>query len=138
MGKRKNTLLLICFLSFLSCLLIFGRIYSIREKGEIPSPAQTKTSGQTLFLDAIPSPSPSAPPVTNTTKSYLKQKVINLLPITTEDFIIEYSPDTDIFFIIATHQPKELCYQRAEDWLRQQGLTNLAEINIIKKEVGEK
>lgn len=114
-ADRRNTIVLITFLAFLIGILVFWKFFIQKpSKKEVP----------------LPSPTPTPFIISPTPELSAKQKIINLLPIVTVNYTIEYLPKPDKIFVLILSEPFEKYKEEVEEWLYTQGIENLDELDI--------
>lgn len=104
---KRNTLLLLFILAFLAGGLLTWKFFLQKPRKEAPM--------------MIPAPTPT-PPVTPTSGFSPKEKVVNLLPIITENYTIQYLPAPQKFLVLILKNPFERYKSEVEDWFRSQGM----------------
>lgn len=115
MKVGKNTIILISFLAFLTGILFFWKFFVQKpSRKELPLPSPTPSP-------VLVSPAPGISP---------KQKIINLLPITTESYTIEYLPKPDKIFVLILGEPFERFKAEIEEWFYAQGVKDLEELDV--------
>ncbi len=108
MRISRKTLILIAFLAFLVGALSVWKIFLAKPKKEIPSVSK-------------PTSTP-IPVVTPTSGFSPKEKIISLLPITTENYTIQYLPVPKKFLVLILKNPFEEYKTEVEEWFRSQGI----------------
>lgn len=108
MRINRKTLILIAFLAFLVGVLSVWKIFLAKPKKEIPS-----VSKPTLVPIPIITPTSGFSP---------KEKIIGLLPITNENYTIQYLPVPQKFLVLILKNPFEEYKTEVEGWFRSQGL----------------
>lgn len=113
--NKKNTIILVSFLAFLTGILFFWKVF-----------IQKPTKEELL----LPSPTPTPIIATPIPKFLPKQKIIDLLPIITENYTIEYLPKPDKIFVLILSEPFEEYQNEIKEWFHAQGVENLEELDI--------
>jgi hypothetical protein len=91
---------------------------------KIPTPTQRPRTSPILFQLT-----PSVSPFLGDSLS-AKSNIIEQMPFQTDDFLIEYLYTSDRFIITIKESPFEENAKKAEQWLKNQGITNLSELDI--------
>jgi hypothetical protein len=145
---NKKTLKLIIFLISLVGFLLFLRLWSTKKQqvpyqpGITPTPKKQFTSTPTTnpFLTFPPPETPfitlapltptrtltqrptQKPTLIPTSDPVTKRKAINLLPISTSGYTIEYLSTSDKFFVSIINTPIEQNLKEAETWFQSHGI----------------
>jgi hypothetical protein len=145
---NKKTLKLIIFLISLVGFLLFLRLWSTKKQqvpyqpGITPTPKKQFTSTPTTnpFLSFPPPETPfitlapltptrtltqrptQKPTLIPTSDPVTKRKAINLLPISTSGYTIEYLSTSDKFFVSIINTPIEQNLKEAETWFQSHGI----------------
>lgn len=116
----------IFFISIFVLIIIFISviIYVLRSgppqdqpSEQIPQPTRSP-----LFISPTDIPIPS---IVN------RSVITTLMPVRTNEFTIEYLYASETFIITITQSPYEANKQKAEQWFRDRGISNLDTINIL-------
>lgn len=116
-GLSGSALLLI--IGFL--LLAPGENTPLRQVFPLPTPVPQELQKNTPL---------SPTPLTLFEKEIVKQELITLLPLQTQTYTIEYLYTSDEFVVTILEGPYEENKQRAEQWFKNHGIKNLAELKI--------
>jgi len=111
--KNKNLFLLILILSFTATLLFIWHLFF-----KPPKAAPVRKTG---FPPEISLPSPS-PLEKNAQLKEIKERLILALPLTTENYFIQYLPKTDQFFILIKSKPYSLYKNEVLSWFKSFGI----------------
>ena len=107
MPISKKTLALISFLAFLVGALVFWKFLVQKPKETLP---------------VLPTPTPTSAFVPTIIPTSSKEKVINLLPLITENYTIQYLPVPQKFLVLILKNPFEKYKLEVEEWFRSQGI----------------
>ncbi|MFZ5365822.1 MAG: hypothetical protein ACOZBZ_00835 [Patescibacteria group bacterium] len=105
--NKRQTLVLIAFLAFLVGVLVFWKFF-------IGKPKETP--------EVLPTPTPTPTIIPVITPTISKEGVINLLPIITENYTIQYLPRPQKFLVLILKNPFEKYKLEVEEWFRLQGM----------------
>lgn len=133
----KPTTILILALFLL--VLILGSVYfSSLKKDTVQIPQPTPIQ---VFIKPSPSPvaspkaslaptPPSPAPSPRISTSLSKQQLINIMPIQTDEFNIEYFSNADIFIVTIKLSPYDQNRLKSEQWFKDRGVINFESLNI--------
>lgn len=132
-GPIKVLILVLIFLILILVVLLLlskkeGKPTLIPPRQEFISPTPiTKPINIVLPTIAftptqIPSPIPK--------QKLNRQQLINLMPVITEDFDIEYLKKSDLFLVTIKRGPYDIVRTKSEQWFIDRGITDFEEFNI--------
>ena len=119
---------IIVSLAFVFCLLfILSFIFPTKNKidnNQIsqPSPLPTYTNTTPTMVPTIPVASITPPD---------KQQLINLMPISTAQYDIEYLSAIDTFLVTIKFSPYESNKNLAINWFHEHGISDTSSLNIV-------
>lgn len=120
MKANRNTITIIALGAFLVGVLVFWKLFLAKKPTEKQPVVSTPTPTIT-YRPILPSPVLKITP---------KEKTIKLLPITTENYTVEYLPKINKFFVLIFGKPFEKYKTEVEEWFYSQGIENLKQLDI--------
>jgi len=127
---NRNVIIIIIFLAFLLGILVFWKFFLVKSQKQTSLPAPTINPTPILTLTPTATPIFFLPSPTIDIKVTPKEKIINLLPITTQNYTIEYLPKIDKFFVLIFGTPFEKYKKEIEEWFYSQGIEKLEDLDI--------
>lgn len=143
---NRKTATLIIFLTFLVFIFIFLKYFQSKKQSPVllePTPflnLLTIAPTKSFFISPPPLITPlltpeitfppifsSTPPIEKPTyiptlNPLIKKKVIGLLPVTTDEYLIEYFPASDKFVVSIIKEPYEENVLEVENWFKSNGV----------------
>lgn len=124
---QKRILFLLTGVILLVTILVTISLLSPKRTSPLPTP-------QPIFIPTAP-PIPSTPPlptpVSNNQKITTREELINLLPVTSDGFKVEYFSASDTILVTITSSPLKENTAKSEGWLNDLGITDFKKFNIV-------
>ena len=129
--NKRDLFILIAVIIMVSVMFIVYMLASFFDSGGAPPPSGTPSpsSSSHLIRSFEISPNPSPTPLPPLTKGLSKDNLVDLLPLQTETFDVEYLSVSDHFVITIKKDPYQTNKAAAENWLKESGL-NINNLNI--------